>query len=113
MKGNRKSRFIIIVPYKIFLNNLSSSNNFYSEKEKLQFTLNIFVTNELIPIFDDESITHLYRQIYVEKPALLQQLSELQSEINALQEVVLLSSTFDYHALLTGYDIPAINAHVR
>lgn len=93
-------------------NNISKSNNFYSEKEKLQFTLNVFVTNGLVPLFNDESITHLYRQIYVEKPALIQQLSNLQSEINALQEVVLLSSTFDYYALLTGYDIPAINSSV-
>lgn len=95
-----------------YTNNISSSNNFYSEKEKLQFTLNIFVTNNLIPIFNDEAITHLYRQIYVEKPTLIKQLSNLQTEINKLQEVVLLSSTFDYHALLTGYDIPAIDKSV-
>ncbi len=95
-----------------YTNNISPSNNFYTEKEKLQFTLNIFVTNDLIPMFQDETITHLYRQIYVEKPALIKQLSDLQTEINKLQEVVLLSSTFDYHALLTGYDIPAIDKSV-
>ena len=67
-------------------NNISPSNNFYTEKEKLQFTLNIFVTNNLIPLFNDNSVTQLYRQIYVEKPALLKQLSDIQDEINKLQE---------------------------
>ncbi len=93
-------------------NNISPSNNFYSEKEKLQFTLNIFTSNELIPLFADESITHLYRSIFVEKPALLKQLADVQTEINQLKEVVLLSSTFDYRALLTNYNIPAIDRSI-
>ncbi|MBR1729622.1 MAG: hypothetical protein IJ728_08880 [Selenomonadaceae bacterium] len=93
-------------------NNISPSNNFYTEKEKLQFTLNIFVTNNLIPLFNDNSVTQLYRQIYVEKPALLKQLSDIQDEINKLQEVVSITSTFDYKLLLTGYNIAEIDKSI-
>ncbi len=92
--------------------NVAPANTYYSEQEKLQLTLNIFTSNHLVPIFEDEAVTWLYRQIYVEKPALLKQLSELQTEISRVQEVAFFSDTFDYHALLKDYDIPAIDQSV-
>lgn len=93
-------------------NNVSPNNPNYTEKERLQFTLDLFVQNDLWPIFDDEEITELYKEIYYEKPRLLEQLQELQTQIESLQTVVLLSSTFDYTALLTKYDIKAIDASI-
>ena len=89
--------------------NVSVNNPVYTEKERLQFTLDLFTQNELWPIFDDEEITELYKKIYFEKPKLLKQLQELQSQIEELQTVTLLSSDFDYTALLTKYDIKAID----
>ena len=85
-------------------------NPVYTEKERLQFTLDLFTQNELLPVFNDEAITELYKQIYFEKPKLLAQLQELQAQINELQKVTLLSSDFDYTALLAKYDIKAIDA---
>lgn len=85
-------------------------NPVYTEKERLQFTLDLFTKNELWPIFDDAEVTELYKQIYFEKPKLLAQLQELQTQINDLQKVTLLSSDFDYTALLAKYDIKAIDA---
>lgn len=85
-------------------------NPVYTEKERLQFTLDLFTQNELWPIFDDAEVTELYKQIYFEKPKLLAQLQELQTQINDLQKVTLLSSDFDYTALLAKYDIKAIDA---
>ena len=92
--------------------NVSPSNPNYTEKERLQFTLDLFVQNDLWPIFDDEEITELYKKIYYEKPRLLEQLQELQTQIESLQTVVLLSSTFDYTALLIKYDIKAIDTSI-
>ncbi len=89
---------------------VNPSNSAYTEKERLQFTLDLFTKNELWPIFDDAEVTELYKQIYFEKPKLLAQLQELQAQINELQKVTLLSSEFDYTALLAKYDIKAIDA---
>lgn len=86
------------------------NNPVYTEKERLQFTLDLFTQNELWPIFDDAEVTELYKKIYFEKPKLLAQLQELQTQINDLQKVTLLSSDFDYTALLAKYDIKAIDA---
>lgn len=89
--------------------NVSANNPVFTEKERLQFTLDLFSQNELWPIFDDEEITELYKKIYFEKPKLLEQLQELQTQIEELQTVTLLSSDFDYTALLDKYDIKAID----
>ena len=91
-----------------YTNNVSQNNPNYTEKERLQFTLDLFVQNDLLPIFDDEEITELYKKIYYEKPSLLEQLQEIQTQIESLQNVVLISSTFDYTALLAKYDMTAI-----
>ncbi|MBQ6759060.1 MAG: hypothetical protein IJP42_08305, partial [Selenomonadaceae bacterium] len=69
--------------------NISTSNNFYTETEKLQFTLNVFVTNGLEPIFNDAAITELFRQIYIVKPEVQRQLTEIQQQIERLNEVEL------------------------
>lgn len=92
-----------------YQSNVSQNNPNYTEKERLQFTLDLFVQNDLWPIFDDEEITELYKKIYYEKPHLLEQLQELQTQIESLQTVVLISSTFDYTALLAKYDVKAID----
>lgn len=90
--------------------NVAPENKVYTEKERLQFTLDLFTKNELWPIFDDAEVTELYKKIYFEKPKLLAQLQELQTQINDLQKVTLLSSDFDYTALLAKYDLNAIDA---
>lgn len=95
-----------------YVNNIMEGNSSYTEKERLQFTLDLFVHNELWPIFDDDEITQLYKKIYFEKPQLLEQLQELQSQIESLQTVTLLSSDFDYTALLEKYDIQAIDESI-
>ena len=95
-----------------YANNISSDNNIYSEKERLQFTLDLFTQNELWPIFNDEAITDLYKKIYFEKPRLIAKLQEVQAEIDAAQSVELISSDFDYTLLLSRYDIKAIDGSV-
>ncbi len=89
-------------------NNISPSNNFYTEKEKLQFTLNIFVQNDLIPMFNNAEITQLYRKIFIEKPALMKQLAEVEAQIAEAGQVKL-TANFDYRALLAHYDTAALD----
>lgn len=96
-----------------YARNIKPDNTFYTEREKLQMTLDIFVQNELIPIFDDEEIAKLYRQIYVDKPLLLKQLAEAESEIAELQKnEVRLTADFNYKPLLAKYDVKAVDASV-
>lgn len=91
---------------------VDENNPNYTENERLQFTLDLFVEHGLWPLFENGEITELYKEIYFEKPKLLEQLQELQTQIEELQTVTLLSSNFDYTALLAKYDIKAIDASV-
>lgn len=91
---------------------VNPNNPVYTEKERLQFTLDLFTQNELVPIFNDEAITELYKKLYFEKPKLVEQLQELENQIKQLQTVTLLSSDFDYTALLAKYDLKAIDASI-
>lgn len=95
-----------------FRNNLWLNNSAYTEKERFQFILNLFLQNDLLPIFNDQEVMQLYKKVYVEKPALMNELNELQLKIEDLQKVTLLSSEFDYTALLAKYDVKAINKSV-
>ena len=87
--------------------NISPANKVYSEKEKLLMTLNVFVTNGLEPIFNDAAITELFRQIYIVKPEVQRQLTELQQQIERLNEVELISPKLDWLALKTKFDMGA------
>lgn len=95
-----------------YKNNVLPNNKIYTEKERLQFTLDLFIKNKLLPIFADDKITQLYKKIYFEKPILLKELQELQTQIKGLQTVTLLSSQFDYTSLLTKYDVKAIDESI-
>lgn len=90
--------------------NVSKSNHVYTEKEKLKFTLDLFANNGLEPKFNDEVITKLYKEFYIEKPKLKNKIEALSKKIEELSKVTLLSSEFDYLALLTKYDIKAIES---
>lgn len=95
-----------------YKHDVSADNKVYTEKERLQRTLDLFVQNGLQPIFEDEAVTDLFYKMYVEKPRVLAQLQEVQGKIDSLQERIPLSSTFDYRDLLKDYNIAAIDASV-
>lgn len=92
--------------------NILENNNVYTEKERLQFTLDLFRENDLWPIFDDAEITDLYKKIYFEKPRLLQALSEVETQLAQCEEVKTISANFDYTTLLSKYDIASIDKSI-
>lgn len=92
--------------------NVSENNPLYTEKERLQFTLDLFRENELWPIFDDAEITDLYKKIYFEKPRLLQALSEVETQLAQFEEVKTITINFDYTTLLNKYDIASIDKSI-
>lgn len=95
-----------------YAHDVSAENKVYTEKERLQQTLDLFVQNGLQPIFDDEAVTELFDKVYVEKPKVLSQLQEVQGKIDSLQKNIPLSSTFDYRDLLKDYNSTAIDVSV-
>ncbi|MFI3254497.1 MAG: hypothetical protein R3Y63_09210 [Eubacteriales bacterium] len=102
-----------------YISQVTGNTPNYSEKERLQFTLDLFVEHDLMPIFDDPEVTALYNEIYFRKPELVARLTELQeaiapleAEFLASQQVVLLSSTFDYKHILNNYPIEEIDHSV-
>lgn len=92
--------------------NISKDNNVYTEKERLQFTLNLFRENELWPIFDNAEITDLYKKIYFEKPRLLQALREIETQLAQCEEVKTITANFDYTTLLNKYDTASIDKSI-
>lgn len=92
--------------------NVSENNPLYTERERLQFTLDLFKENEFLPIFDDHEITDLYKKIYFEKPRLLQALSEVETQLAQCEEVKTITANFDYTTLLSKYDIASIDKSI-
>ena len=92
--------------------NVSDDNLLYTEKERLQFTLDLFRENELCPIFNDAEITDLYKKIYFEKPKLLQALSKVETQLAQCEEVKTITINFDYTTLLNKYDTASIDKSI-
>lgn len=84
----------------------------YTQKEIARFVLDLFVEKKLMPIIEDADVAQLYNQLIIEKPELTKQLETLEGQIAEAQKTTLLSSEFDYTAMLTTYDIPAIQSSV-
>jgi hypothetical protein len=51
-----------------YAKNVMPANRVYTDSEKMNFTLEMFVKNNLFPIFYDEEITELYAKNYMKIP---------------------------------------------
>lgn len=87
-------------------------NRIYSQTEKAQFTLNMFISNGLEPIFNDDNITQLYHKVYIEKPALLKEYEEIKKEIAKYHDNSSISSAFDFSTLIEEYDLSSIDSSI-
>ena len=77
------------------------SNNSYTSKEKAQFTLELFLKNSLIPIFNNKEITALYKKAYIEK-----------SLVQVTKQVINTPVNFNYTVLLSKYSLTEIDKSV-
>lgn len=77
------------------------SNNSYSLKEKAQFTLELFLKNKLIPIFNDREITVLYKKAYIEK-----------SLVQVIKQAINMPVNFNYTDLLSKYNLTEIDKSI-
>ncbi len=88
------------------------NNKIYSERERLQFTLDLFTRNNLWPKFNNDEITNLFGRLYIDKPQLTAELQQLNEQIAPLMAVRVLSSEFNYTDILAKYDLNAIASSV-
>ena len=87
-------------------------NRIYSQTEKTQFTLNMFISNGLEPIFNDDKITQLYNKVYIEKPALMKEYEDIKKKIAKFHDNSSISSVFDFSTLIEEFELNSINASV-
>ena len=79
-----------------YAQDVDPNNKIYSERERLQFTLDLFTRNYLWPKFNDYEITNLFGRLYVDKSRLSAELQQLNHQIAPLMAVRVLSSEFNY-----------------
>lgn len=84
-----------------------ASENFSGDPKEI---LEIFDKNNLIPQFDDDEVTQIYRKVFVEKimarkQSISNQIMEIEKEIYKIENEEPLSTVnFDYKVLLEKYD---------
>lgn len=88
----------------------------WTESENNAVKVLDFNLNQILTLAEQDEATaklaNLFKKIYFEKLVLIEKLKELQAQIEARQSVTLLSSEFDYAAILVKYDVKAINGSV-
>ena len=88
-----------------------ASKNYSGDPKEI---LEIFDKNNLIPKFDDEEVTQIYRKVFVEKimtrkQSISNQIMEIDKEIYKIENEEPLSTVnFDYEVLLEKYDVREI-----
>ena len=101
-----------IVPFD-YEDSISPYNPVYSEAEKLQMTLGIFLANDLEPVFNDAEVNEIFRQIYNVKPDLQEKLAAVQKQIDELSTVEKISPQLDWRALRLKFDAEADSSPIR
>ncbi len=96
-----------------YAHDVADTNKVFTPQERAMKTLAVFCSNGLEPLFDDPQMTTLYRELYIERPALLQALADVDAKLAVFQEEnggrALRSALFDHRTLLAEYDIAAID----
>lgn len=82
--SSEKGEYGILPRSHKYLNEYDKNISVYRGKELFKCILNIFINNKLEPIFDDDRITKLYRDLYIKRPDLINKVNELDMKINSL-----------------------------
>lgn len=118
----------IFVKNTSYANDIYENNKIFSDREKSKFTLDLFIKNELEPIFkhgyndegnttsynetECEEITKLYRKIYIEKKAIVEELKSTLEEFDKLISQSKISTDFNYEEFLEKYDVESIDKSI-
>ena len=118
----------ILVKDRSYANDISENNKIFSDREKAKFTLDLFLKNDLEPIFkpiydeegnptlynesECEEITKLYRKIYIEKELIIEELKPIIEEFNKLISQSKISIDFNYEEFLEKYDVESIDKSI-
>ena len=118
----------ILVKDTSYAKDISNENKIFSDKEKAKFTLDLFIKNDLEPIFkpiydeegnptlynesECEEITKLYRKIYIEKELIIEELKPIIEEFNKLISQSKISIDFNYEEFLEKYDVESIDKSI-
>lgn len=118
----------ILVKGTSYANDVSEKNKIFSDREKAKFTLDLFLKNDLEPIFkpiydeegnptlynesECEEITKLYRKIYIEKELIIEELKPIIEEFNKLISQSKISIDFNYEEFLEKYDVESIDKSI-
>ncbi len=94
--------------------NVSETNNIYNADEKAKMTLNVFLKNNLIPLFDNNpELTDVFVKLYIEKPKLVEQLKELNKKISEAGPIKReFLKDLDYNNFIKDYNLNEINNSV-
>lgn len=86
-----------------------------SEKSKLQITLDLLISNDLTPEFDDSRATEQFKEYFVRKPELMARLNRndekmatVEAEYIVAQENLMFSSTFDDRRITAHFNFDEI-----
>lgn len=118
----------ILVKDTSYAKDIAENNKIFSDKEKAKFTLDLFIKNDLEPIFkpiydeegnptlynesECEEITKLYRKIYIEKELIIEELKPIIEEFNKLISQSKISIDFNYEEFLEKYDVESIDKSI-
>lgn len=118
----------ILVKDTSYAKDISNENKIFSDKEKAKFTLDLFIKNDLEPIFkpiydeegnptlynesECEEITKIYRKIYIEKEVIIEELKPIIEEFNKLISQSKISIDFNYEEFLEKYDVESIDKSI-
>ena len=109
----------ILVKNTSYANDISENNKIFSNMEKAKITLDLFIRNELEPIFinkvdkkENKELTKIYKALYIENENLTEQLKNIQTEISKIKGIKLLPIEFNYEELLKKYDTESIDKSV-
>ena len=87
----------------------------FTVTDHAQKVLNLFIQEGWIPKFDDEEITKLYEKMYITRPALIKQLSEINEALAAMPAPKLgFADGIDFNELIKEHDLASIrSSHVQ
>ncbi len=89
---------------------IDPTNKVFTENEKAEKILNIFISNNWVPKFDDESLTDLYIKLFRERPALIKEYAEVEQQIAiSLEKSKKFTKLFDFEKELINYDLKLVN----